>query len=164
MKSVSESDIAAIAEYLTGMWSLRTGSRGTTQCSGGRQNRGDDAGGSVSSPRNGSTLVIGAPPTTGSGCIVLLRVNWKTAPVGYSEPPQNRPPWASGIDRAIHSSGLLGRHVGERSGDELGWFGRLALALKARSDAKTRQPGLSGGGIDDEIGRLEILVDETTLM
>src|SRR5260370_1364422 len=37
------------------------------------------------------------------------------------------------IDRAIHSPGLFRSHVRECSGDELGRFGRLALARKARS-------------------------------
>src|SRR5229473_6202899 len=38
------------------------------------------------------------------------------------------------IDRAIHPPGLLRRHVRKRSGDELGRFGRLALARNPRSD------------------------------
>ena len=45
---------------------------------------------------------------------------------------------AAGIDRAIHPSGLFGRHVGECAGDGLGRLGRLALARKARGDAETR--------------------------
>src|SRR5579864_9443799 len=40
------------------------------------------------------------------------------------------------IDRAIHSSSLLGGHVGQCSSDELGRFGPLALTWKARSDPK----------------------------
>ena len=47
---------------------------------------------------------------------------------------------AAGIDRAVHASGLFGRHVGERPRNRLGRIGRLALARKPRSDAKARQP------------------------
>ena len=71
---------------------------------------------------------------------------------------------APGIDRAVHSPGLFGRHVGECSGDELGRFGRLALARKARSDPEARQPDLTRRGIDQNIGRLDVLVDQLLLV
>jgi len=35
---------------------------------------------------------------------------------------------AAGIDRAVHPPRLLGRHIGERPGDDLGRFGGLPLA------------------------------------
>ena len=38
---------------------------------------------------------------------------------------------ASRINGTIHSSGLLGRHIGKCSGDELGRFGSLVLARKS---------------------------------
>jgi hypothetical protein len=38
---------------------------------------------------------------------------------------------AAGIDRPVHSPCLLGRHVGERSGDRLGRMRRLAFARQA---------------------------------
>ena len=47
---------------------------------------------------------------------------------------------AAGIDRAVHPPGLFGRHVGERSGDDLGRLGRLALARQARGDAEACEP------------------------
>ena len=49
---------------------------------------------------------------------------------------------AAGIDRAIHPSGLFGRHVGERAGDGLGRLGRLPLARQARGDAEPGEPDL----------------------
>ncbi len=51
---------------------------------------------------------------------------------------------AAGIDRAVHAPGLLGRHVGERAGDDLGRLGRLPLARQARGDAEAGEPDLSG--------------------
>ncbi len=48
---------------------------------------------------------------------------------------------AAGIDRAVHPPGLLGRHIGERAGDELGRPGRLTLARQMRRD-----PGWPGAG------------------
>ena len=71
---------------------------------------------------------------------------------------------AAGIDRTIHAARLFGRHVGERSGDHLGRLGDLMLARKARCDAKAGQPDLAGREIGEDIGRLDILVDEATLM
>ena len=62
--------------------------------------------------------------------------------------------------RAIHPSGLFGRHVGERSRDELGWLGRLALARQTRSDAKAYEPYLAGCGVHQDVARLNIFVDE----
>ena len=71
---------------------------------------------------------------------------------------------AAGIDRAVHPSGLFGRHVGERAGDGLGRRGRLPLARQARGDAETGEPDLSGRAVHQDIGRLDILVDEPRLM
>ena len=64
------------------------------------------------------------------------------------------------IDRAIHSPGLFGGHVGKCSGDKLGSFGRLALTRKARSDPETHEPDLTRRGINHNIGRLHILVNQ----
>jgi len=47
---------------------------------------------------------------------------------------------APGIDRTVHSSRLLGRHVSERSCDELGRIGRLTLAGKAPRNAEAGEP------------------------
>src|SRR5260370_266327 len=49
---------------------------------------------------------------------------------------------AAGIDRTVHAAGLLGCHVGERSGAELGWFGQLAFTWKPRRDPKAHEPDL----------------------
>jgi hypothetical protein len=58
---------------------------------------------------------------------------------------------------------LFGRHISERSGDELGRLGRLALAWQSRSDTKARQPDLTGR-FNQNIGRLDVLMDNATLM
>src|SRR6202140_5187253 len=71
---------------------------------------------------------------------------------------------APGIDGTIHSSGLLGGHIRECSGDELGRLRRLALAGKPRSDTKAHQPALAGDGVYQNVGRLDILVDDAALM
>jgi hypothetical protein len=71
---------------------------------------------------------------------------------------------APGVDRPVHSSGLLGRHIGERPGDELGSFGRLTLARKPRRDTEAGQPDPVGCDVDDHIGRLDVLMDETALV
>ena len=71
---------------------------------------------------------------------------------------------AAGVDRAIHATGLLRRHVGERAGDEIGRLGRLAFAGQPRCDAKSGQPGSAVGGIHDRVGWLDILVDQAALM
>jgi hypothetical protein len=70
----------------------------------------------------------------------------------------------AGIDGAIHSSRLLGRHVGERPGKDLGRLGRLALAWEARRDAESGESDPPCGRINDYVGWLDVLVDETTSM
>ena len=71
---------------------------------------------------------------------------------------------AAGVDRAVHPPGLFGRHVGKRSGDDLGRLGRLALAGQARSDAEPGEPHLSIRAVHQDIGWLDVLVDEAALM
>src|SRR5258708_19384835 len=50
------------------------------------------------------------------------------------------------IDRAIHSPGLFGGHVGECSAYALGRFARRALTPKSRSDPKAHEPTLTRPG------------------
>src|SRR5262249_29579977 len=71
---------------------------------------------------------------------------------------------APGINRTIHSSGLLRRHVTECSGDKLGGLGRLALAGKPRGDPETHKPDLSSGSVNENISRSNILVDQPTFV
>ena len=71
---------------------------------------------------------------------------------------------APGVDGTIHPTGLLGCHVGECPGDKLGRFGRLTLAWKPRSDTKARQPTLARVRVCQNIGRLDVLVDNAPLM
>jgi hypothetical protein len=40
----------------------------------------------------------------------------------------------------------------------------LALAWKPRSDTKARQPALAGARVNQSVGRLDVLVDNSTLM
>jgi len=41
---------------------------------------------------------------------------------------------AAGIDPSVHPPGLLGGHIGQRAGDDLGRFGRLPLARQTRGE------------------------------
>src|SRR6516164_3648041 len=60
--------------------------------------------------------------------------------------------------------GLLGCHVSKCSGHKLGRFGSPAFAGKSRSDTKAHEPALAGDGVDQNIGRLDVLVDNAALM
>ena len=71
---------------------------------------------------------------------------------------------APGIDRPVHAAGLFGRHVGERPGDHLGRLGGLALARQTRGDAEAGQPDRAGRGVHEDVGRLDVLVDEAPLV
>src|SRR5215831_21182694 len=71
---------------------------------------------------------------------------------------------APGVDRTVHSSGLLGRHVGKCASERLGRLGRLSLAGEARSDTKPGKPHLAGRTVDQDVGRLDVLVDKAVLM
>ena len=71
---------------------------------------------------------------------------------------------AAGIDRAVHPPGLFGRHIGERAGDDLGRLGRLPLARQTRGDAEAGEPDLSARAVHQDIGRLDVLVDEPGLV
>ena len=67
---------------------------------------------------------------------------------------------AARVDRAIHAPSLFGRHVGECAGDCLGWHDGLPLAGQARGEAETGEPSPPGRGRGQDIGRVDILVDE----
>ena len=71
---------------------------------------------------------------------------------------------AAGVHRAVHPPGLLRRHVGERPGDHLRRRGGLALARQTRGDAETRQPDAAACRVHEDIGRLDVLVDEASRM
>ena len=71
---------------------------------------------------------------------------------------------ATRIDRAVHPPGLFGRHIGERAGDDFGRLGRLTLARQTRGDAEPGEPGQSVRAVHQDIGRLDVLVDEAALV
>ena len=71
---------------------------------------------------------------------------------------------AARIDGAVHSSGLLGRHIGQRAGDDLGRPGRLPLARQAGRDAEARQPIWSVAASTRILAWLDVLVDEAALV
>src|SRR4029077_5076700 len=71
---------------------------------------------------------------------------------------------AARVDRTVHSSCLLRRHVGERARERLGRLNRLSLAGKARCDAKSSEPRLAGRLVYQDVGRLDVLMDEAALM
>src|SRR5262249_11360706 len=71
---------------------------------------------------------------------------------------------ATRIDRTIHSSRLLGGHVGKRSRDEFGRLRRLALAGQSRGDTETCKPNLIHSRINEDVEWLYCVVNEPTPM
>ena len=67
-------------------------------------------------------------------------VNGRTPGEHLIERDAERIEVAARIDRAVHPSGLFGRHIGQRAGDDLGRLGRLSLARKPRGDAEAGEP------------------------
>src|SRR5262249_1434544 len=65
----------------------------------------------------------------------------------------------AGVDRSVHATGLLGSHVSERARNVLGWRRLLAFTRQLGRYAKTGEPHIIGG-VYEEIGRLNVLVDE----
>ncbi|MCY1378974.1 hypothetical protein D9M69_666530 [compost metagenome] len=71
---------------------------------------------------------------------------------------------AARIDGTIHPTGLFGRHVGERTGNGFGRLGRLVLARQPRGDAEAGEPRPAVRAVHEDMGGLEVLMDEATLM
>ncbi len=71
---------------------------------------------------------------------------------------------AAGVDGAVHSSGLFGCHVGERSGDHLGRLRSSMLPGQARSNPEPGEPRALAGRVHQDIRWLDVLVDETSLV
>src|SRR5206468_4253341 len=68
------------------------------------------------------------------------------------------------VDRPVHPPGLLGGHVRERARDDLGRLGRLPLAAKSRRDPEAGEPDSTGRRVDKDVGRRDVLVDQTGSM
>src|SRR3984957_13998507 len=71
---------------------------------------------------------------------------------------------AAEIDRPIHPTRLFGGHVGECPGDHLRRRRGLALTWQTRGDAKAYEPDLAGDGVDQNIRRTDVLMDEAALV
>jgi hypothetical protein len=71
---------------------------------------------------------------------------------------------AAGIHRAIHPAGLFRRHVGERAGNHFRRRRGLVLARQTRGDAEPRQPHVAACRVDQDVCRLDVLVDQASLM
>ena len=71
---------------------------------------------------------------------------------------------AARVDRAVHSPGLFWRHISERTGDDLGRLRRLTLARQPRGDAEPGEPRPSVRAVHQDIGRLDVLVNEAALV
>src|SRR5882724_11028693 len=65
---------------------------------------------------------------------------------------------ASRVDGAVDPARLLWRHVGQRARDDLGRA--LSLSRDPRGDAESRQPGLAGTNIYEDVLRLDVLVHD----
>jgi hypothetical protein len=70
---------------------------------------------------------------------------------------------AACVDRTIHPPGLLRRHVGECSCDELGRSRQLTFARKTRGDIETRELQITCS-TDEDIVRLDVLMDQAALV
>ena len=71
---------------------------------------------------------------------------------------------AAGVHRAVHSSGLFRRHVGERPRDHLGRGGCLVLARQTRGNAESRQPHAAARRVHQDVCRLDVPMDKAALM
>ncbi len=58
---------------------------------------------------------------------------------------------------------LLGRHIGERAGNDLGRYGRLALVRQLGRNGESGEPHVSGL-VDEHIRWLDVLVYEAVPM
>ena len=90
----------------------------------------------------------------------IRRGKWQRTREHLVENNTERVKVAAGVYRAVHSSGLLRGHVGERAGDGLGRFGRLALAWQARSEAEPGESHLSIQAVHHDFGGLQVFVDK----
>ncbi len=89
---------------------------------------------------------------------------WQAAREHFIESHAERIQITSRIDGTIHSSGLLGRHIGERPCDDLRGLRGLALAWQLRCDSEAHQPHLAGLRVHQSVAGLDVLVNETALM
>src|SRR5215471_18244896 len=85
---------------------------------------------------------------------------WKAAGQHLVQHDTKRIKISSRIDRTIHASSLFGRHVGERPGDGLWRLKCLPLTRNSRRDPEAREPHVVSCGVHENIGGLDILVDE----
>ena len=67
---------------------------------------------------------------------------------------------AAGVNRPVHPAGLLRRHVGECSRNELRRFRQTTLAREARRNAESPQPDAPRPRIDHHVGGFDVLVDK----
>src|SRR5262245_61158781 len=68
------------------------------------------------------------------------------------------------VDRAVQAAGLRRCDVGQRAGDHLARFGGQVLARQAGGNAETGEPHFSARPIHQDMARLEVLVDEASLV
>src|ERR1700704_1823233 len=71
---------------------------------------------------------------------------------------------ATRVNRSIHSARLLRGHVGKCPGNELWGSGCLPFARDTRRHSKAREPGRSIAAVHQNIGGLNVLVDQTSLV
>jgi len=64
------------------------------------------------------------------------------------------------VYRAIGTARLLGRHVSKGAGDELSGLDGWPLRNHARGDTEAGQPNPIRLRVDEDVGRLDVLVDE----
>ena len=79
------------------------------------------------------TCDVAVDPFQGVG-----RVKWQRARKHLIQGDAQGVKIAAGIDRTIHAAGLLGRHVGQRAGNDLRRYGRLDAHAAAATRCRIR--------------------------
>ncbi len=83
---------------------------------------------------------------------------WQRARKHLVEDHSERVEIAAQVDRPVHSSGLFGRHIGERPRNELRWTGGLTLARQARGETEAGQVHVAGCTVHQDVRGLKIFV------
>jgi hypothetical protein len=91
----------------------------------------------------------------------LRGCEWQRARQHLVESHTERIKVAAAVDRTVHASRLLGSHIRKRARERLGRLRRLSLARKSRSNPEAGQPHLPGRCVDQHVGWLDVLMDDS---
>ncbi|HVI00478.1 MAG TPA: hypothetical protein VM869_17295 [Enhygromyxa sp.] len=68
------------------------------------------------------------------------------------------------IERPVHAPGLLGRDIGERAFESVGRDGQAVAVIEPRRDAEVDELHTLAGRVDQDVARLDVLVDDAARM